>query len=72
VHIVKRPVNCTAALRLMAAYYAAPAGELQGNAAFWSSQDGWECFSPTAGSAEEQGFSSACDRKSTGARIEVR
>lgn len=72
VHVASGPATCAEATQLLRDYYAAPPEQLQGNAAFWNSPTGWTCFSPTAGSAEDQGFGSACDQPRSGARVEAR
>lgn len=61
VEVVSGSISCTDALAVMERYRAVPNDGSYGNANI-RQFDGWSCVSPTAGSAQEQGFGSKCSK----------
>ncbi|PZU04584.1 MAG: hypothetical protein DI630_00215 [Gordonia sp. (in: high G+C Gram-positive bacteria)] len=61
VTVVSGPISCTDALAVMDKYLALPNDGSYGNANI-RQFDGWSCVSPTAASAQRQGFGSKCSK----------
>ncbi len=63
--------SCTYAVGLLKRYYE-PSTEQTGSGLYWTSPDGWDCFSPSAGEYETTGVASRCTKYSGPGVIEAR